>query len=364
MREKAELMRQWEAVKHQMVAIEREKNEALKDKTLYRMILFTTMALLAAAWFKRRELLVLMQGTSEGTLTVASAIGAGGMEVPVSTAAEAWKRFEEIMPATVSVTPNGDKFIMPADYFIYGDVKAFKDGLPGMLNASGGQLLNSMEEEFRKNDDGKWWAEYEYVVKRCAELDVDLPSTEPGEYSVSGVQIVRDAGHAGMSLDDFQSHEFAQRANLSRAEVAALRLYTGPCYKPLNRALRTQQIDAWATTIGCCYSAVLSLSFLSEPTRVYRGVKEDERQLPPDFLKKKGQERKFAGGVERAFMSTTKSREVALDFSGDADTQGSIFVIDFDMSSRGANVQFLSQYPHEQELCVTRRLKQPGRHRT
>ena len=58
------------------------------------------------------------------------------------------------------------------------------------------------------------------------------------------------------------------------AEVAAIRLYSGPMYAPLNYALRTEQIADWATTIGCCYSGVLKLSFLSKPARVYRGVKE------------------------------------------------------------------------------------------
>ena len=61
------------------------------------------------------------------------------------------------------------------------------------------------------------------------------------------------------------------------AEVAAIRLYSGPMFAPINYALRTKQIAAWATTIGCCYSGVLKLSFLSQPARVYRGVKEDER---------------------------------------------------------------------------------------
>ena len=49
-------------------------------------------------------------------------------------------------------------------------------------------------------------------------------------------------------------------------------------------------------------------------------------------------------------MSTTKSAAVALDYSGGNATRGSIFVIDFDMNSRGASIQWLSQYPHEEEL--------------
>jgi len=56
----------------------------------------------------------------------------------------------------------------------------------------------------------------------------------------------------------------------------------------------------------------------------------------------------FAGGVELAFMSTTKSPEVALTYSGSG--PGSIFVIDFDIATRGAAIRFLSQFPHEEEL--------------
>ena len=74
---------------------------------------------------------------------------------------------------------------------------------------------------------------------------------------------------------------------------------------------------------------------------MYRGVKEVGLELPPAFLTV--EEGKFAGGVERAFMSTTKNPAVALDYAGGAAAKGSIFAIDFDMSSRGAAVQWLSQ---------------------
>ena len=106
-------------------------------------------------------------------------------------------------------------------------------------------------------------------------------------------------------------------------------------------------MDEWATTISCIYSGVLKLSFLSKPARVYRGVRETDLELPPHFLEV--EDGKFAGGVERAFMSTTKNPAVALDYSGGVAAKGSIFCIDFDMSSRGAAVQWLSQYPHEED---------------
>ena len=39
---------------------------------------------------------------------------------------------------------------------------------------------------------------------------------------------------------------------------------------------------------------------------------------------------------------------MAFNYSGDG--RGSIMVLDFNMGSRGAAIQFLSQFPHEEEL--------------
>ena len=166
-------------------------------------------------------------------------------------------------------------------------------------------------------------------------------------------------------LADFCALPEAKEANLSMAEVAALRLYTGPAFAALNAALRSQSIGEWATTIACCYSAVLKLSALSRPARVYRGVRETGMQLPREFFEEGASG--FAGGVERSFMSTTKSPAVAIDYSGGEETPGSILVMDFEMGSRGAAVRWVSQYPHEEELLFpplttlsTRRVSQRG----
>jgi len=49
-------------------------------------------------------------------------------------------------------------------------------------------------------------------------------------------------------------------------------------------------------------------------------------------------------------MSTTPLPEVAVKYSGKQEEAGSIFAIDFDMASRGAEIDWLSQFPHEREL--------------
>ena len=55
----------------------------------------------------------------------------------------------------------------------------------------------------------------------------------------------RDLGNEGKTLAQFCEHDDAVKANLTSAEVAALRLYTGPAYKPMNKALRDKDIEPW-----------------------------------------------------------------------------------------------------------------------
>ena len=237
--------------------------------------------------------------------------------------------------------------------FMFGSPTDFLQGLSGLMGGSA--LTRSMEMEFRENDGGRWFGEYDYIVHRQAEEDVDAHGGKlfqttrihHGKISLTGERIVRDRGHGGMGLTDFHAHPNSIRAGLSLAEVAALRLYSGPAFAPINAALRSRTIREWATTIACCYSGVLKLSLLSKPARVYRGVCENDHVLPRAFL---SADDEFAGGIELAFMSTTRSPAVALDYSGGAAATGTLFAIDFDLTSRGASIGFLSQYPHEEEL--------------
>ena len=79
-------------------------------------------------------------------------------------------------------------------------------------------------------------------------------------------------------------------------------------------------------------------------------MREIDAVLPPSFLDGAKSSSAFAGGVELAFSSTTLDPGVAVDYSGGALTTGSLFVIDFDLTSRAASVKWLSQYPNEEEL--------------
>ena len=143
-------------------------------------------------------------------------------------------------------------------------------------------------------------------------------------------------------------------AQLTQAEVVALRLYTGPIYVAWNTALRMYDSNPellfdWQTSISILYSAVFKLSFLSKPGKVYRGVNESKLKLPEAFYRHDGHN--FAGGVELAFMSTSYDKNVAVEYGMRGTTKEStIFEIEFDGGNRGAKVKWVSQFPYEEEL--------------
>ena len=236
---------------------------------------------------------------------------------------------------------DSNKFDSQPQYFKLGGIEDYKDGLTKKIV---GGLYRSMEEECTTNEDGKWKDEFDYIVNQ--------PAFEQPDPFYS--HRIRDKGHAGMTLKDFLDDAMAIAANLNQAEVVALRLYTGPIYVPWNTALRLYDdkphlLLEWQTSLSILYSAVFKLSFLSKPGTVYRGVNESRMKLPEAFYRQDGNN--FAGGVELAFMSTTYDINVATEYLSRGTTkEGTIFEIEFDAGSRGARVQWVSQYPYEEEL--------------
>ena len=78
---------------------------------------------------------------------------------------------------------------------------------------------------------------------------------------------------------------------------------------------------------------------------MHRGV--SGRVLPKQFWEEN--EYGVKGGIEGAFMSTTLSRDVAMAYASSSGGAGFVFEIQQGMVDRGADVSFLSQYPHEKE---------------
>ena len=100
----------------------------------------------------------------------------------------------------------------------------------------------------------------------------------------------------------------------------------------------------YPTTIHGINSAVIKLSKLQVACPVYRG--STRALLPAQFWQK--DDFGLSGGVEFGFTSTTVERAQAVHY---AQGQASlIFESLMGMIDRGADISWLSQYPHEREV--------------
>jgi hypothetical protein len=241
--------------------------------------------------------------------------------------------------------------------------------------------LRTIRAECTTNDAGVWKAEFEYVASQQAFVGTwqfrdagDPRSVREPCTNYATKDSVRDQGHKGKALDDFLASDEAQRAKLTRAEVALLRMYTGPMFRPLNNALRSQKesvIQPWWTCITVLVCAVFKLSFASTlsteetdapaaepqsprsprspraagPKRVYRGLAADG--LGAEYCEG-GLDFERDGGTELAFMSTTTDRSVAERYS-----RGKIVMsLELSSTTRAARMEWVSQYPAECEWLL------------
>eukprot|EP00445_Apocalathium_hangoei_P041850 CAMPEP_0203973722 /NCGR_PEP_ID=MMETSP0359-20131031/99736_1 /ASSEMBLY_ACC=CAM_ASM_000338 /TAXON_ID=268821 /ORGANISM="Scrippsiella Hangoei, Strain SHTV-5" /LENGTH=963 /DNA_ID=CAMNT_0050911887 /DNA_START=80 /DNA_END=2970 /DNA_ORIENTATION=- len=145
------------------------------------------------------------------------------------------------------------------------------------------------------------------------------------------------------------------------AELLGARLYTGPMFVKYNAVLRSftksefmvKQFkdlcadNLFVTTLHAINSAFIKLSKLQAAQVVYRGMSGGT--LPREF--REPNQFNVCGGVEFAFMSTTTDRNVALFYASNESKPGLLFEIQLGMVDRGADLRWLSQYPHEAEIC-------------
>ena len=113
---------------------------------------------------------------------------------------------------------------------------------------------------------------------------------------------------------------------------------------PLEEIFRV--LNPYTTTLHAINSAVIKLGKLTAAKKVYRGIQG--KSLPEQFWS--ANEFGVKGGVEKAFMSTTLDSRVAMRYAGGPDASGICFEVQQGMVDRGADLSWLSQYPHEQEI--------------
>ena len=109
--------------------------------------------------------------------------------------------------------------------------------------------------------------------------------------------------------------------------------------------------NGYVTTIHAVVSAIIKLSRtwkIPFDRKVYRGL--GGMLLPQKFWG----EDAFGcrGGVELGIMSTTTTREVAIQYSGTEKGRPTIFEIEVGQVDRGAPLRWVSQYPGEDEIVM------------
>ena len=217
------------------------------------------------------------------------------------------------------------------------------DGLYGLYRRMGinpDALTRSIRQEFVENDGGKWYEHFDYVVNQPAvetypsskgeapgvPNDDDIRLAEPEEreeYERLKKPFTRDWRNTGKTLADFVAAQPKKesRERLSPAEVAVLRLYTGPMHHKYNLVLRSksatpcmlslcQQLCAdnyYATTIHAINSLVLTLMNLTPGGKVYRGMCHANL---PDCLWEPDAEG-MRCGVEYGFLSTSRENSTS-----------------------------------------------------
>jgi ankyrin repeat protein len=225
--------------------------------------------------------------------------------------------------------------------FLGGNVDDFYQPLTTRLGWPNPQFESSMENEhrvglpFKEKRTGNTICpgnEYDYVVRP----DCKCPLSK-----------------ASRTIPRIEDLLESQEAGLAREEVIALVLYTGPMFDAYNTALRNDEPEnrSYSTTIFVLASAIVKLTKVQKiscSSCLYRGLGGDV-MLPEYFSRPDARGRK--GLTEFGFLSTTRIRDIAVQYSGAGRGMPipTIFEIEVGSVSRGANIQAFSQYPREEE---------------
>jgi ankyrin repeat protein len=183
-------------------------------------------------------------------------------------------------------------------------------------------------------------------------------------------------------IEELLTKKLAKDANLTREEMIAIVMYTGPAFVLYNAVLRRFPDDIFKvfkdadnlfpTTIFVLVSAINKLSRCMDippGTLLYRGL-GGTLEFPDSFYRAtaKCTTPNALGFLEYGFMSTTAERSVAVQYSGVKERRPRACIMQIRPNSvdRGADVSEFSQYPGEREfLFVPYSFVQcEGHHRT
>jgi ankyrin repeat protein len=176
-----------------------------------------------------------------------------------------------------------------------------------------------------------------------------------------------EMGHGRIihSIDDLMQKPLSKMAKLTREEMVAIVMYTGPAFVIYNAVLRRFPAEMYkvfkdannlfSTTIFVLVSAVNKLSRcmnIPPGTLLYRGL-GGTLEFPDSFTR--GDTTcttpNALGFLEFGFMSTSADKSVAVQYSGvkEGKPKAGILQIRPNTVDRGADISEFSQYPAEKE---------------
>lgn len=256
----------------------------------------------------------------------------------------------DVLPPKKRVQSNTQaKFVAPT--IRLGSASQAATGLPGLMGVDEQTVgtflqdgVRAIKQEFQDHGTDE--------DKRNLQGLLDGSYRNPADSHLTGEEYDTDAAAKlaapCVSFDELMARPEVQTAGLGLHHVLALRLYTTSSYQSLNNPLRTDpptQPHPFAATTYFISEGIKKLRAVAAErpdafTRVvfYRGLRG--MGLAKKLIKE--------GGTEYGCMSTSGSKDVAIEFS--QSKHPLIFVYDTEnFMARGADISFLSVYPEEKE---------------
>ena len=263
-----------------------------------------------------------------------------------------------------------EKFASAENFTLrYGGLSTFFGGLEAKIGPPDPQVYKAMVAEHCERDDSREpFMTTNYGMTTTSETEwkfVAAPEKAPSKGWPIETRGVHGEAKPRQSvpLDQVATRLCGRNAELEALgeppltlqEVLGGRLYTGPLFVKYNAILRGFGValssckgNPYTSSLHAINSCIVKTGKLSQAAKVYRGISGG--MLPAEFWTPNSHG--VRGGIESAFMSTTLNRQVALEYAsnGGAGRAGIVFEIQQGMVDRGADMAWISQYPHEKEI--------------